>query len=96
MRYFHCPSTYRSKPYGCGRGPYNATQAMLDMWGKCKCGARLVPYHPPRIPLNAPDANVTCAVRGIDGSAYCTAPVKRGSYCARHGYLEHSSADTRA
>ena len=50
MKYFHCPKTYRGKAYGCGRGPYNATQACLDLWGKCPCGKELKPYKPERKP----------------------------------------------
>lgn len=87
MRYFHCPTFYRRKPYGCGRGPYNATQAMLDLWGKCPCGKKLVPFHPTRL---APGA-LSCAVTDMRGALYCTARVTEGAYCARHAYLNHST-----
>lgn len=44
MKYFHCPTTYRRKQYGCGFGPVDATQAFLDFGTKCpKCGQILRP-----------------------------------------------------
>ena len=87
MRYFNCPKVYRSQPYGCGRGPYNGTQAMLDLWGTCPCGLALKPYKPARVPVVS---GATCAVTGVDGVPYCTVPVHQGTYCARHAYLAHS------
>ncbi len=42
MRWFHCPKTYRRKPYGCGFGPVNYTQAFSDHSFRCpKCGGEL-------------------------------------------------------
>lgn len=35
MTYYHCPPTFRGKPYGCGHGPVNATVAILDLLLKC-------------------------------------------------------------
>ena len=87
MRYFHCPTTFNGKPYGCGAGPYNGTQACLDMWGDCRCGKKLKPYKPRRVP---PKGDM-CQVTGIDGARYCTARVVEGVYCARHKYLNHST-----
>lgn len=41
MKYFHCPKTFRNKPYGCGFGPVNATVAFFDMGNTCRCGQAL-------------------------------------------------------
>jgi hypothetical protein len=45
MKYYHCPKEFYSKPYGCGFGPVNATQAFLDMGNKCRCGKDLKPHN---------------------------------------------------
>jgi hypothetical protein len=45
MKYFHCPILFRNKPYGCGAGPFNATQAFLDLGNACpKCKKALKPH----------------------------------------------------
>jgi len=90
MRYFHCPKIFKRKPYGCGRGPYNGTQAFLDLNSRCPCGKALKPYKAPKL---AP-STVTCAVRGLASEPYCGAPVVAGSYCRRHAYLNHSTPVT--
>ena len=42
MTFYHCPATFRHKPYGCGYGPVNASTALLDCAGKCPtCGKEL-------------------------------------------------------
>lgn len=85
----HCPTTYRSKPYGCGYGPIHPTKAFLDYWGKCpKCGHAFQKYHKPKLPKLAPVGTV-CAVSGPHGQAYCLSPVVEGPYCARHKYLNY-------
>jgi len=92
MKYFNCPTTYRSKPYGCGRGPWNATQVFLDMGQTCPCGKRVKPYHPVRLTL--PKSAAKCSVVGPDGQLYCfEAAIESGPngvYCRRHAYLAHS------
>jgi hypothetical protein len=88
VKYFHCPTTYKGKAYGCGRGPYNATQACLDMWGTCKCGKELKPYKPTREPAVKGE---TCAVVGVTGERYCHEPTSEGKYCRRHAYLNNSA-----
>ena len=90
MRYFHCPKTYRSKPYGCGAGPYNGTEAMLDRWGKCYCGKALVPFKRPK-PAK-PQTMKRCEVRDYIGQLYCWQPAvaeapSGAAYCRRHSYL---------
>lgn len=85
MRYFHCPRTYRARPYGCGAGPYNGTQAFLDYGQRCPVsGHALKPYHPARI---APLQGATCAVLGLNGETYCSEPTASGKFCRRHAYL---------
>lgn len=88
MRYFHCPTIFARKPYGCGAGPYNATVAMLDFWGKCRCGKALKPYKPVvesrAFPVTATRCSVTSAATGLP---YCDGAVVSGAYCARHAYL---------
>ncbi len=86
MRYYHCPLTYNRKDYGCGAGPYNATQAHLDMGMFCNCGKELRRYYPKRIPRVRCE-RTTCAVRGPDEQRYCTDTVVTGGYCGRHAYL---------
>ena len=87
MRYFHCPRTYRAKPYGCGFGPCNATQAFIDYGKACpRCAKELRPYKAPRL---AP-VGYECIVRGCDGQRYCNERPTQGPYCARHAYLNHS------
>ncbi len=89
MRYFHCPTTYNRKPYGCGAGPYNGIQAFLDYGNHCpnsKCGRALKRYYPKRIP-RVKCERTTCAVRGPDEQRYCTDTVVTGGYCGRHAYL---------
>lgn len=89
MRYFHCPTTYRGKAYGCGAGPYNATQAYLDLGMKCpRSGHALKPFKVARKVARSE----TCAVRGIDGRPYCFAPAYDGAYCRRHAYIGHSES----
>lgn len=44
MKYFHCPITFKAKPYGCGFGPVNGTVAFLDMGSMCRCGKALKPH----------------------------------------------------
>jgi len=50
MKYFQCPIKFRNKEYGCGSGPYNGTQAFLDLGMKCpKCYKELKPYRIKRV-----------------------------------------------
>ncbi len=90
MRYFHCPKTYKRKPYGCGFGPVNATVAYLDLsdgfsLGRCpKCKQPLRPYKPKRIPPVPGPCQVTSVPLG---TRYCNEPTTAGRYCRRHAYL---------
>lgn len=63
MTYFHCPKTFRSKDYGCGFGPVNATIAFLDMSGKCSCGKELKTVRKTSTRQQARQADIQ---RGID------------------------------
>lgn len=85
MKYYWCPDKYRNKAYGCGRGPWNATQAHLDMGMKCRCGMGLKPFKkaPARPPLQD-----KCKVTDIMGKPYCDGKVVQGRYCRRHAYLD--------
>ena len=94
MKYFTCPTQYRAKAYGCGRGPWNATQAFLDMGSRCPCGKGLKPYRPARLTVPKGSAG-RCSAESFTGSAYCAEPAVEagpaGLYCSRHAYLAHSS-----
>ena len=87
MRYFHCPKVYRARKYGCGAGPFNGTQAFLDMGSKCFCGKPLRPWKKPKDP---PPNLTKCQVRSEWG-LYCDVPVGSGDYCSRHKYLNFSA-----
>lgn len=90
MQLFHCPFVFRSKPYGCGFGPCNATQAFLDYGSVCpRCGKTLKRFIPPRAPRVSAPVSTPCAVRDYAGRQYCDAPAKGGLYCSRHGYLTY-------
>jgi hypothetical protein len=48
VKYFHCPDMYRHNYYGCGAGPFNGTQAFLDLGMKCPtCKRDLKPHREP-------------------------------------------------
>lgn len=89
MKYFHCPTSYRSAVYGCGFGPVNATVAFLDLGQRCpRCGKALRPFQKPKLQ----PAFGRCSVTGVTGEHYCKAPATvRGTdsnlYCRRHQYL---------
>jgi len=91
MKYFQCPKLFRGKPYGCGRGPYNGTQACLDLMGRCPCGKSLKPYRPPKLGATSN----RCTVKGVITNAhYCDGKVVSGTYCQRHAYLNHTTPVT--
>jgi hypothetical protein len=61
---------------------------MLDLWGTCRCGKKLVPYkvtHKPAV------QGETCCVVGVTGERYCHEPTHEGAYCKRHAYLANST-----
>lgn len=48
MKYFHCPTTFSRKAYGCGFGPVNATVAFLDLNQRCpRCRKGLKKWRKP-------------------------------------------------
>ncbi len=94
MRYFHCPPTYKRKPYGCGFGPVTATTAYLDLGdgfsaGMCpKCKCKLRAYKPKRIAAFPGTCSVTSAISPY--IRYCDKPNVSGPFCRRHAYLAHT------
>ena len=80
MKYFQCKS--------CGFGPVNATQAFLDLGGRCHAGHKLAEWRRPSVkrPVRAP---AVCAITGVTGARYCGEPaVTVNGYCERHNYLD--------
>lgn len=78
MKYFQCPK--------CRLGLYNATQAILDRSGHCRCGTRFIEVRPAR----KPPIGSQCSVTGPTGQRYCSGKPVSSTFCSRHKYLSHS------